>query len=85
MSSKARAIPEDPEDEIIDDDDEGVTEAEFLSGFLQTEEGETLTQVLDKISQHLESQNKILIKMLTVMMKSQSQGPCPCPCPAKTD
>ncbi len=72
MSSKR--IPEDEveiEDEE-DDDEEGVSEVEFLANFLQTEEGETITQVLDKLSKHLENQNKILIKILSTLVAQKT-------------
>lgn len=58
--------------EIEEDDDEGITEIEFIANFLQTEEGETITQVLDKISKHLENQNKILIKLLSAVGKKEN-------------
>ena len=55
-----------------DGDDEGITEIEFIANFLQTEEGETITQVMDKIAKHMENQNKILIKLLSALSKKES-------------
>lgn len=47
-----------------DEEDDGMDPIEYLSSFLQTEEGETITQVIAKLATHLETQNKILIKLL---------------------
>lgn len=51
-------------DDIDDeDDDEGMDPIEYLGAFLHTDEGETITQVIAKLSTQLEMQNKILIKI----------------------
>jgi ribosomal 50S subunit-associated protein YjgA (DUF615 family) len=61
-----------PEDEEIDDEEDGMDAIEYLGAFLQTEEGETVTQVLDKIAKHMENQNKILIKILSALTAAKT-------------
>ncbi len=57
-----------PVDDIdLDDDEEGMDPIEYIGAFLHTEEGDTITQVLAKISGHLDMQNKILVKLLTAV------------------
>lgn len=58
--------------EDIEEDDEGMDPIEYIGSFLQTDDGETITQVLDKISKHLENQNKILIKLLSAVSKKEN-------------
>lgn len=57
------------EDIEIEDDDEGVDPFEYLGSLLQTEEGEGIATVLNKISSHIENQNKILIKIVSILNK----------------
>ena len=61
------------EDEDEDDDDEDGGEVDFLGNLLAntlaTPEGDTLCGTLVKISDTLETQNKILIKLLTLLSK----------------
>ena len=52
---------------LEDDDEEGVDMVEYLGSLLQTEDGESLATVVDKVSKQLETQNKILLKMLSVL------------------
>ena len=59
---------EDVEDEE-DEDEEGFDLGGLLAHTLITPEGETLVGALTKISNTLETQNKILIKLLTLLKK----------------
>lgn len=61
----------DPRNQMIeeDDDEEGITEIEYLGSLLQTEEGETITAVLDRISKHIENQNKLFVKLVVGLEK----------------
>jgi hypothetical protein len=58
-----------PMEEEFDEDDEGITEIEYLGSLLQTEEGESITQVLDRISKHIENQNKLFVKLVLGLEK----------------
>lgn len=74
-----------PEDEELGDDEEMDFEGgdeDALVTLLTTDEGETITSVLDKlasatevIAKHLEKQNMILVKMLSVMSAAKAPGP----------
>jgi hypothetical protein len=62
-----------PEDEELEMDDEDFGE-DMLASLLTTEDGDTIPTILaglagsmDAIAKHLEKQNVILVKMLTVM------------------
>lgn len=57
------------EDDFEDGDDEGISEIEYLGSLLQTEEGESITQVLDRISKHIENQNKLFVKLVIGLEK----------------
>lgn len=61
------------EDEDDEDDDEDGGEVDFLGNLLAntlaTPEGDTLCGTLVKISDTLETQNKIMIKLLTLLSK----------------
>lgn len=63
-------IPEDIE--IEDDDEDGVDPFEYLGSLLQTEDGTSITEVLNKLNSNLENQNKILIKMLSVLQSQKT-------------
>lgn len=67
MSTKNQQQP--VEDEFDDGDDEGITEIEYLGSLLQTDEGESITQVLDRISKHIENQNKLFVKLVIGLEK----------------
>lgn len=56
------------EQEMIEDE-EGVSEVEFLASFLQTDDGDSFTQVLDRISKHIENQNKLFVKLVIGLEK----------------
>lgn len=64
-------LPEEHEVEIEDDDEEGVDPFEYLGSLLQTDEGENITQVLNKLASHVENQNKILIKIMSILNSKQ--------------
>ena len=59
------------EEEIDMDEDDGVDPFEYLGSMLQTDEGESITNVLNKISSHIENQNKILIKIVSLLNSKQ--------------
>lgn len=77
MSTKPQPeeIPEDQmeEGEIIDDDDDedlmdlddDVDIASLLTSLLATDEGDTICTALVSIGQQLQTQNKILVKILS--------------------
>ena len=73
-------VPED--EELLDEEgDEGFAEDMLLS-VLTTEDGETITSVLSKLSdstdaiaKHLEKQNVILVKILTALSARQTVAP----------
>jgi hypothetical protein len=46
---------------------EEVDAVEYLASLLQTEDGESITTVIATLAKHLESQNKILIKILSTL------------------
>ena len=73
--SKREAAPEDiPEDEEMDFDedeemDDGMDLLEALSQLFTTEDGETVASALVGLKNATEMQNKILIKILSVLSK----------------
>ena len=58
---------EENDEMMLEDDEEGVDMVEYLGSLLQTDDGESLATVVDKVSKQLETQNKILLKMLSVL------------------
>ena len=63
-----------PEDEELEMDDEEDFGEDILASLLTTEDGDTIPTILaglagsmDAIAKHLEKQNVILVKMLTVL------------------
>jgi hypothetical protein len=50
-----------------DDGEEGVDMVEYLGSLLQTEDGDSLATVVDKVAKQIETQNKILLKILSVL------------------
>lgn len=68
MASKRPPIQEEIVEEE-EEDDEGISEIEYLGALLQTEEGETITSVLDRISKHIENQNKLFVKLVVGLEK----------------
>ena len=75
MSDQPEEIPEDEieEGEIITDDEEieefegedGVDIAELMTSLMATEDGDTVCSALVNIANQLQTQNKILIKILS--------------------
>jgi hypothetical protein len=63
-------IEEDEGDFFEEDEDEGMDLAGLMSSLLATPDGDTVCSALVNLCYQLETQNKILIKMLT---KMQSQ------------
>lgn len=67
---------EDEDEEYDEDDDEDGDEVDFignlLANTLATPEGDTLCGTLVKISNTLETQNKIMIKLLTLLSKKST-------------
>ncbi len=63
-------IPEDEEIELSDDD--GVDPFEYLGSLLQTEEGTSIAEVLSKVNANIENQNKILIKLLSILQAQKT-------------
>jgi len=63
------ATEDEPIDEIDDDDmmfeDDGVDVATLMTSLLATEDGDTVCTALVSITQQLQMQNKILIKILS--------------------
>ena len=57
-----------------EDMEEGVDPIEYLGSLLQTDEGETIPDVLKSLVQQLEAQNKILIKIMSAL-----KAPAPAP------
>lgn len=68
MASKRPPVQEIQEEEE-EEDDEGISEIEYIGALLQTEEGETITSVLDRISKHIENQNKLFVKLVVGLEK----------------
>jgi hypothetical protein len=64
MASHKRTPEPEPED--IDEDEEGfeMDPFEMVLGCLQTEEGESLTDVMKGISKNLETLNKLMVKLI---------------------
>ena len=60
-------IEEDEEDLFEEDEDEGMDLAGLMSSLLATPDGDTVCSALVNLCYQLETQNKILIKMLAKM------------------
>ena len=54
--------------------EEGVDPIEYLASMLQTEEGETIPDILKSLVQQLEMQNKILVKIVSALKPSAPAG-----------
>jgi hypothetical protein len=75
------APEEEPEEDLEEGEDDEFDEGEYdddgmgfdiagsLEPFLATEDGQTVATALVTISKHLETQNKILVKMLSKLSK----------------
>lgn len=68
-------MPQDPIEEVEiedEDDDEEVDPFAYLGSMLQTEDGTGIADVLNTINSNLENQNKILIKILSVLQSQKT-------------
>lgn len=50
-----------------EEEEMGVDPVEYLASMLQTEEGETIPDILKSLVQQLETQNKILVKIVSAL------------------
>jgi hypothetical protein len=55
----------------MDGEDEGMDILEFLASSLQSSEGESIADVLSTLTKHVENQNKILIKIASLLVKKE--------------
>ena len=60
------------EDFFQEDEDEGIDIAGLMTSLLATPDGDTICSALVNLCYQLETQNKILIKMLAKMQSSKS-------------
>ena len=65
--SDEEEISDDDEEDDVMFEDEGTDIATLMTSLLATEEGDTICTALVNIAQQLQTQNKILIKMLSKM------------------
>jgi hypothetical protein len=74
MSRTQRPPSPEEEEEVIDlqdeEEDEEMDFGGFLANLLVSEEGESVGVTLAKIAQHMEMQNKLLVKLVTHLVKS---------------
>jgi hypothetical protein len=68
-----RPIDED-DDEIEMDDDEMMMENPLMD-LLVTSDGVSIADAVDKVARHLDAQNKIFIKLYSILSKFQPQTP----------
>lgn len=62
-------VEDSEEEEMMFEDDDEVDIATLMTSLLATEDGETVCSALVSIAQQLQTQNKILIRMLSHMKK----------------
>lgn len=75
MSRRQTEIVPVPEDD--QDQDEGMMEIdpfEMVVGSLQTEEGESIADLLKAIAGQLESHNKLMVKLVALATKALTQS-----------
>ena len=80
MKQPPPPVEEDEEDEMEFDEDEEFGEADLLDAlgsWFTTEDGETVASAMAGVKTALEMQNKILIKILSVMSKPPTKAPAP--------
>lgn len=65
-------LPHDEEIEMDDDDEMGMDPIEYIGSLLQTDEGENLADVVNKLAKHLEMQNKLLVKIVTALSQPKT-------------
>ena len=69
MSSRGKQPPPPPLEEEDEEFDEMEEEEDIFGSFLVTEDGITVADSLSAIAKGIESQNKIMIKILSVLSK----------------
>ena len=80
MKQPPPPVEEDEEDEMEFDEDEEFGEADLLDAlgsWFTTEDGETVASAMAGVKTALEMQNKILIKILSVLNKPAAKAPAP--------
>jgi hypothetical protein len=65
-------IPRDDDTDLEDDEEMGVDPIEYIGSLLQTDEGENLAEVVNKVAKHLEMQNKLLVKIVTALSQPKT-------------
>ena len=80
MKQPPPPVEEEEEDEMEFDEDEEFGEADLLDAlgsWFTTEDGETVASAMAGVKSALEMQNKILIKILSVLSKPPTKAPAP--------
>jgi hypothetical protein len=80
MKQPPPPVEEEEEDEMEFDEDEEFGEADLLDAlgsWFTTEDGETVASAMAGVKSALEMQNKILIKILSVLSKPPAKAPAP--------
>lgn len=76
MNSEVSAVPdivvEDEEDDEEDDDDLMMDNP--LMDLLVTSDGVNIADAVDRVARHLDAQNKIFIKLYTLLSKFQTKA-----------
>lgn len=65
-------IPRDDDTDLEDDEEMGMDPIEYIGSLLQTEDGENLAEVVNKLAKHLEMQNKLLVKIVTALSQPKT-------------
>lgn len=61
------ADAEDIVDLTGEEDEEGIDLFEYIASSLHSSEGESLADILSNLTKHIENQNKILIKIVSLL------------------
>jgi hypothetical protein len=67
ISDEELSVSEDEEEPVEDFEGESIDITELMTSLLATEDGDTVCSALVNIANQLQTQNKILIKMLSKM------------------
>lgn len=67
ISDEELSVSEDEEEPVDDFEGESIDITELMTSLLATEDGDTVCSALVNIANQLQTQNKILIKMLSKM------------------
>jgi len=74
----ADRVTEEDDDEVLGDDDDGeleeMMEGDPFANYLVNEEGQNIADIMSSAVKQMEMQNKILIKILTVLSKTDSSS-----------